>query len=488
MPRLQATAEEVLPAREKQHVALTSVLAAALLTAMKLSVGLSTGSLGILSEAAHSGLDFLAAVVTVVSVRLADKPADTSHPFGHGKIEHLSGFIQTGLLLLTCAWIIYEAVHRLFFHSVHVEPTVWAFGVMFISVTIDTFRSRALFRVARKYDSQALEADALHFSTDVYSSSVVIFGLVLVYLAEMKGLPWLQHADPLAALVVAAIVIHLTLKLGRRTVDALVDAAPAGTGASISAAVTRVPGVLRLDRLRARKSGARLFVDLRLTLESNIPFEHAQSVVDLVEEEIHKQFPSADVVIHAAPREPASSDVVERIRAIAHRQNFLIHDVAAYDLSGRIYVNLDLEVAPELTLEAAHGQASLLEEEILRRVPEISEVNIHIEPLLRQVESGHEAAVREDMEERLTAIARETAGVVDVHSVQAHRVAGNVIVRLHCTLDPHLAVGRVHDIMEALEFRFREAFPHIVKVSIHPEPKERPKPAKNGEGRGREGD
>jgi divalent metal cation (Fe/Co/Zn/Cd) transporter len=271
-------------------------------------------------------------------------------------------------------------------------------------------------------------------------------------------------------------------------VDALVDAAPAGTGASISAAVTRVPGVLRLDRLRARKSGARLFVDLRLTLESNIPFEHAQSVVDLVEEEIHKQFPSADVVIHAAPREPASSDVVERIRAIAHRQNFLIHDVAAYDLSGRIYVNLDLEVAPELTLEAAHGQASLLEEEILRRVPEISEVNIHIEPLLRQVESGHEAAVREDMEERLTAIARETAGVVDVHSVQAHRVAGNVIVRLHCTLDPHLAVGRVHDIMEALEFRFREAFPHIVKVSIHPEPKERPKPAKNGEGRGREGD
>lgn len=454
-------------------MALTSVLAAALLTGLKLSVGLSTGSLGILSEAAHSGLDFLAAVVTFVSVRIADKPADTSHPFGHGKIEHLSGFIQTGLLLLTCAWISWEAVHRLFFHEVHVEPTAWAFGVMFISVTIDTFRSRALFRVARKYDSQALEADALHFSTDVYSSTVVIFGLVLVYLAERKDLPWLRHADPVAALIVAGIVIYLSLKLGKRTVDALVDAAPAGTAARITETVSRVPGVLRINRLRARKSGARLFVDLRLTLESNIPFEHAQSVVDLVEAEIHRLFPSADVVIHAAPREPSSSDVVERIRAIAHRNNFLIHDVTAYDLNGRIHVNLDLEVSPALTLEAAHDEASRLEEAIQKNLPEVGEVNIHIEPLVTQVEAGDEAAaVREDMEKRLEEIARETAGVLDVHSVQAHRVAGNVIVRLHCTLEPHIPVGRVHDIMDALEFRFRKAFPHIVKVSIHPEPKE----------------
>lgn len=474
MPSLYAASEPDLPAREKQSVALSSVLAATLLTTLKIVVGITTGSLGILSEAAHSALDLVAAGITYVSVRLSDKPADTRHPFGHGKVEHLSAFIESALLLATCAWIIFEAVRRLFFSQVHVDPSAWAFGVMLISITIDTFRSRALFRVARKYNSQALEADALHFSTDVWSSSVVVFGLTLVYIAEQKNLDWLRHADPIAALVVAGIVIYISMRLGRRTVDALVDAAPAGTSAQIAQAVCRVPGVLTQDRIRVRQSGSRLFVDLRLTLESNIPFEHAQAVVEVVETRIHELFPAADVVIHAAPRQPSSGDVVERIRSIAHRGNFQIHDVSAYELNGRVNVTLDLEVEPSLTLEAAHDQATRLESAIQRELQEVREVSIHIEPLEKGVESSDEThAVQSDMEQQLMAMARDTPGLLDCHSLQAHEVAGNVVVRLHCTLEPDLPVGRVHEITEALEFRFRKAFPQISKVNIHPEPRGR---------------
>lgn len=476
MPTLQSTIAADVPTREKQAVALSSLAAAALLTIMKLVVGLLTGSLGILSEAAHSGLDMVAALVTYISVRLSDKPADLDHPFGHGKIEHLSAFIETSLLLVTCGWIVLEAVSRLFFHQVHVEPSAWAVGVMLISIAIDTFRSRALFRVARKFNSQALEADALHFSTDVYSSSVVILGLVLVYVAQQKNIAWLRHADPISALVVAGIVVYISMRLGKRTVDALVDAAPEGASAQIAEVVSQVPGVLNHERIRVRQSGQRLFVDLQVMLESNIPFEHAQSVVNVVELKVHELFPNADVVIRATPRQPASGDLVERIRSIAHRENFQVHDVTAYGVKGRVNVNLDLELDPALRLDAAHGHASRLEGEIKNEMPEVSEVNIHIEPLTQRVEPSDEPRLAQDiMEKALMEIARQTAGVLDCHAVEAHQVGANILVSLHATLAPDLSVTRVHDITEDLEFRFRKAFPQIFKVSIHAEPKEKNK-------------
>jgi len=472
MPSLRTSIAAGVPTREKQSVALTSALAAGVLTILKIVVGVLTGSLGILSEAAHSGLDLVAAVVTYLSVRLSDKPADLDHPFGHGKIEHLSAFIETTLLLVTCGWIVWEAASRLFFRQVHVQPSAWAVAVLLISITIDTFRSRALFRVARKFNSQALEADALHFSTDVYSSSVVILGLLLVYVAEQRNIPWLRHADPVAALVVAGIVIYISTKLGKRTVDALVDAAPEGASAQIAAALASVPGVLNHERIRVRQSGQRLFVDFQVMLESNIPFEHAQSVVNLVEAKVHELFPTADVVIRAAPRQPASGDLVERIRSIAHRGNFQVHDVTAYEVKGRVNVNLDLELDPALRLDAAHDQASRLEEEIKREVPEVSEVNVHIEPLTKRVEPGDEPRLaREVMEKKLLKIARATQGVVDCHAVEAHQVGANILVSLHATVEPDLSITRVHDITEELEFKFRKAFPQIFKVSIHAEPK-----------------
>src|SRR3989454_5999173 len=203
MPEMQAAFSPESMRAEKRAVAGNSVLAAFAITALKIVVGFTTGSLGILSEAAHSGLDLIAALVTFFSVRVSDKPADADHQYGHGKVENFSAFIETGLLLLTCCWIVYEAIKRLFFHHVDIEPSVAAFLVMFFSMIVDYWRSRALGRIASKYDSQALEADALHFSTDIWSSGVVVLGLLLVMLGRNSGIGWLRDADPIAALVVA---------------------------------------------------------------------------------------------------------------------------------------------------------------------------------------------------------------------------------------------------------------------------------------------
>lgn len=466
-----ARVETKVPAREKASVALSSLFAAALLTGLKASVGIMTGSLGMLSEAAHSALDFVAALATYVSVRLADRPADSSHPFGHGKFEQLSALVETGLLLITCAWIAFEAVERLFFNAVHVRPDVAAFAVMAVSIAVDAARSRSLARVAKTYGSQALEADALHFSTDIYSSGAVIAGLGLVAAAQHWHIQWLRAADPAAALVVAGIIIYISVRLGKRSVDALVDAAPEGTSARISDAIAHVPGVVDHDRIRVRQSGNQLFVDLRLRLQSNIPLEHAQVVEDAVESQVRGLFPDADIVIQSSPQEPSASDLVEKIRAVAHRNNFEVHDVTPYEVAGRINVNLDLELDPKLTLEAAHKKATLLEDEIKQEMPAIREVNVHIEPMLHQVERGTEAGwLKAGMEKKLLAIARGTPGLLDCHSLVAHRVGDNFLVSLHCTFEPDLPLARVHDITEELEFKFRREFPQIMKASIHAEP------------------
>src|SRR5205823_643844 len=242
---------------EKRAVAGHSVLAAFAITGLKIVVGITTGSLGILSEAAHSALDLIAAVITWLSVRVSDKPADADHQYGHGKVENFSAFIETGLLLLTCLWIVSEAIKRLFFHHVEILPSVYAFLVMLFSMAVDFWRSRALGRIAEKYDSQALEADALHFSTDIWSSGVVIIGLGLVLAGRKLGIPWLIDADPVAALFVAAVIMFVSTRLARRTVDALLDTAPSGARGAIIGALRNVEGLLEIDRVRIRRAGNR---------------------------------------------------------------------------------------------------------------------------------------------------------------------------------------------------------------------------------------
>ncbi|HSJ55498.1 MAG TPA: cation diffusion facilitator family transporter, partial [Anaerolineae bacterium] len=254
--------------KEKRQAAASSVVAAVLLTSLKLVVGLLTGSLGILAEAAHSALDLVAALVTFFAVGISDQPPDERHLYGHGKVENLSALFETLLLLLTCVWIVYEAIERLFFKAVEIEASVWAFAVMGVSIVVDISRSRILYAAARKHNSQALEADALHFSTDVWSSSVVIGGLALVWLGGRLGPEWgwLAKADAVAALGVAIIVFWVSLQLGRRTVAVLLDSAPPGLAGRVASVATRVPGVQSVGEVRVRQAGASVFVDLAINV------------------------------------------------------------------------------------------------------------------------------------------------------------------------------------------------------------------------------
>src|ERR1700688_2296344 len=192
--------------KEKKRAALLSVGSALVLVSLKTFLVLRTGSLGVLSEALHSGLDLIAAIITFLSVRVSDEPADERHPYGHGKFENFSAFVETGLLLLTALYIIYEAFSRLFFKSVHIAPSITAILILLVALSIDLTRARALSRVAKKFPSDALEADALHFSTDVWSTMVVIVGIGLVWAGETWNVPWLVYADGLAGLGVAGVI------------------------------------------------------------------------------------------------------------------------------------------------------------------------------------------------------------------------------------------------------------------------------------------
>lgn len=293
-------------AKEKSAVALNSVIAAIGLTTFKIIVGVLTGSLGIIAEAAHSGLDLVAALVTFFAVRIAGKPADSSHRFGHGKVENLSALFETLLLLATCVWIIYEAVQRLFFKPVEVEVSIWAFIVMAVSIVIDVSRSRMLYAAARKHNSQALEADALHFSTDIWSSSVVIAGLGAVWLSErVAGLSFLKHADAVAALAVAGIVVFISAELGVRSIKALLDGTPPGLEENIQNVIRAVPGVIDCHKLRVRSSGPEYFVDVHAVMAADLALSDAHTLTESIQAAVRGLLPGADVTVHAEPVKPA---------------------------------------------------------------------------------------------------------------------------------------------------------------------------------------
>jgi len=456
---------------EKRTVALNSLFAAAAITLLKLIVGVTTRSLGILSEAAHSGLDLVAAFITFLSVRVSDKPADAEHQYGHGKVENFSAFLETGLLLLTCIWIVWEAVRRLTgHHAVHIEPSLAAFAVLLASMMVDWWRSRKLKRIADKYDSQALEADALHFSTDIFSSAIVALGLGLVWLGRRLEVPWLVKADPVAALVVSGVIVYVSSRLARQTVDALLDAAPAGYRNRIIDAVLKIPGVIEVERVRIRRAGNRYFADLAAGLARNVTFQRSGQVVADITDAVHSILPDCDVVVHPVPRETGHENIFDRIRAVASRNNFSVHDVSVQDLAGRLHVEQHLELDETLSLKQAHDVVTRLEAEIRNEIPEISTILTHIESEPSTIESGNKVGRDAALESKLKPVIKEFPEVIDMHEVEIKRVRDKVYMSCHCTMADNLPLSRVHDLATALEIRFKQAAPELFKVLIHPEP------------------
>jgi cation diffusion facilitator family transporter len=455
---------------EKRTAAGNSVLAAFVITGLKIVVGFSTGSLGILSEAAHSALDLIAALITFFSVGVSDKPADADHQYGHGKVESFSAFIETGLLLVTCAWVIYEAVLRLFFRRVDIEPSLAAFAVMIFSMGIDWWRSRVLGRIAVKYDSQALEADALHFSTDIWSGGVVLLGLALVLAGRTYHVEWLRYADPVSALFVGGVIIQVSWRLARRTMDALLDAAPAGVRAQITDAVSHVDGVLEVDRVRIRRVGNRYFADLAVGLARTVTFQRSEQLVEAVAGAVQRVLPDADVTVQPLPRAQRSENTFDRIRAVATRHNLNVHDISVQDLAGQLHVEQHVELDERMTLKQAHDQVTELEADMRRGVPEIADILTHIESEPATIEKPEELVSDAKLERRLKEVAKHFPEILDVHEFIIKRVRGRLYVSCHCTLSDDLPLSRVHDIQTELEIRFKQYAPELFRVLIHPEP------------------
>jgi cation diffusion facilitator family transporter len=458
--------------REKRQVALSSLAAAVLLTGMKLVVGIATNSLGILSEAAHSGLDLVAAAMTFWAVRMSGQPADRTHTYGHGKFENLSALGETGLLLLTCVWIIYEAIKRLAHAGeVEVDANLWAFLVVVVSIAVDLSRSRALARAAKKYQSQALEADALHFSTDIWSSTVVLFGLIAVAAGRWLDLPWLVSADSVAALGVALIVVWVSLQLGKKSIDDLLDSFPAHLREEVAAVAARVPDVAAVKQVRVRRSGAEVFADVTLAVNHAATFERSHEIADQAEAAIRCVLPGADVVVHIEPVAGAAEDLLTTVRVLAARHGLGAHGVRIYEQEGKRSIELHLEVSESLRLQAAHRQVTLFEDDLRAKLPGLAQIVSHIEPageVTATIHTRHESesAVREAIHEYLA----ERGIAVEPHEVNVQRTGGEVAVSFHCTLAPETSIADAHELTEQLEKHLRARLPDVGRVVIHVEP------------------
>jgi cation diffusion facilitator family transporter len=450
----------------KQKVALTSIAASAGLTLAKGAVGLATGSLAILSEAAHSLLDLAATVMTYFAVRISGKPADEEHHYGHGKIESVSALAETALLFLLSGIVIWEALQRLFGgHGHAVEATFWAFAVMVASIVIDFFRARVLYRVAAQTSSEALEADALHFGSDMWSSAAVIAGLAMVAL----GYPL---ADSAAAIVVAIFICIAGWRLGRRTVDTLTDTAPAGAAKKIAAEVARIPGIVGVERLRARQSAGVLFVDLVVAVSRTLPLDRVAAVKDRIVQKVREESPAAEVTVTTEPRALDDETVLERIMVIARSRALAVHHITVHALGAGLAVALDLEVDGKLTLGAAHDIASGLEEAIRDELGPSVEVETHIEPMQPLDEPGREAAPQrtEAVRDALKDIAAKSDLVGEIHDVRVRQADAGEIVNFHCMVNAGVEVADVHEKVDELERALRLRFPSIRRVIGHAEP------------------
>jgi len=466
------------PHSAKRSAALFSVLAAFAVTLLKLLTGLLTGSLGMLSEAAHSGIDLIAAGITLFSVQVSDRPADADHTYGHGKIESLSAAIESVLMLASCVWILTEAIQRIA-HRQHLvlNFSVWPFVVLLLSITVDYTRSRKLHRIAAETRSEALEADAIHFRTDIWSSIAVLLGLLASYIGERFHIPQLELADPIAAIIVSAIILHVTWNLARRTIDALTDATPIETRAQtreMTRDIAAIDGVLSVDRIRTRRAGPNYFADLTLGLPRNLTFQRSEQITMAATAAVRRHLPGADVVVHSIPTASIAESLHDRIRAVAARSNLAIHDVAVQEYNQTLHVEQHLEVDEKMSLSAAHALVTQLESDIRREIPEISTILTHIESEPATIERPASLERDRQLEVRLRRAAQTFPEILDIHEVFVTRAHNNgadrIQVNCHCTLPDDLPMSKVHEIITALENAFKLDCPEVSRLLIHPEP------------------
>lgn len=450
--------------RLKERAALASAAVSAAMTAAKFAAGLISGSLAVLTEAGHNLADVAATVLTYFAIRIANKPADEEHPFGHAKVEALAALVETGFLFALAAVVLIEAVMRLVNGDTGIEPTPAVFAVLIGSMTVDVVRWFSLRRIAAATKSDALAADALHFSSDIIGTALALCGIG----AALYGHP---EGDAIAALGLAIFITVAGVKIGRRTVNALIDRAPEGLTSEIRSIVEQVPGVIGVEALRLRPAGAEVLGDVAITVSRTLPLEKASAIAANVAAAIAARHPEAALTVSARPIALDDETMRERVLLIAAKRHVSIHHVTLQEIEGRTSISFDVELDRHMTHGNAHEIVSGLETEIARELGSNIEVESHIEPLEPHQLKGH--PVPEEIRAELAALMAEisAAGPIrDVHSVRVRSTPDGLVVNYHCRVSPCLSVGEVHEHVDALDRKMRDAFPGIVRIVGHAEP------------------
>lgn len=462
--------DQVIDDRKKvKRVALISVIAAASLTVLKLVIGILTNSIGIISEGLHSGLDFVAAGITLVAVRRASKAPDSEHQYGHGKIENFAALSETIILWFTSIWIIIEAWRRIELQE-WPEASIWGIFVMIIGVIVTYQQSHILYQTAEEHGSQALEADALHFRTDMISSIVVLLGLGFVWID-------IPIADPLAAIGVAIIIFVVSYRLGRRTFDALTDTAPKGLQEEIVQRVEKISGVLECKRTRVRHSGPALFVDIVVAVDETRGIAEAHGVTDLIEESLADLAPRVDVVIHVEPAEGdvtqySKLDIYNQMQIIARRLSKVhsVHNLRVFSMPEGIDIAADLEMSVDMTLVEAHVVSEKFEEILKELVPNVKSVTLHLETTL--VESPARDVTHESSHivDTVMQLIEDTSHSITCKDIVIQKQEEGVAVLINCTILEEMTLTESHDIAESLKRRIIETLAEVKSVFIHFEP------------------
>ncbi|HVP01502.1 MAG TPA: cation diffusion facilitator family transporter [Solirubrobacteraceae bacterium] len=460
--------EPLTPGGEKlspqQRTARLSIIAAAGLAALKLVTGLLTGSLAFIAEAAHSGTDLVAALLTFYALRVASRPADREHPYGHGKAEHLAALGEAAFLVLVSAAIVFESLRRLTGREHHtVDATWWAFAVLAVVLAVDISRATISWRASREHGSPALAANAVHFAADFAGSLAVLVGLVLVRAGY-------QGADAVAALVVAALVIAAGVALMRENVDVLMDRSPADADAAARAAIEAAEPRAELRRLRVREAAGRSFVDAVVAVAPDAGVQEGHAVADSIEQAVRAALPGSDVTVHIEPR--ASADLRERATgaALSVREVREVHNVRTVLLDGGIELSLHVKLPADETLAAAHGTADAVERAIIAAAPEVDRVHVHLEPLAAPQAARQPAPGEDDVHrEAIAAIVRELSGS-DPVDVRVHHEPRGLVAFVTVALPAGHSLAAAHETAGRIEARARATHPDIAEVVVHTEP------------------
>jgi cation diffusion facilitator family transporter len=449
----------------KQRVAAISVIASGAMAALKFVVGVAIGSIALISEALHSLVDFGATIVTWLVVRVSDKPADAEHHYGHGKFESLSALGVVALLYILAGGILVVSYGRLVAGAVPPTISIIPFAVLLIDIAVNLWRARALHQAAHETQSQALAADALHFSSDVLGALAVIAGLALSAL----GFHW---GDAAAAIAVAIAISLLGLRLARSTVETLLDRAPEGVADQAAAVIRRVPGVIGIERVRARTVGPTHFIEAAVKVPRTYPIDRVDDIKRAAQAAVKNALADSDLTFTAVPAVLDNETVRERIMVIARNAGLAIHHVTVHDLDQKLAVSLDLEVDADLALDRAHDITHRLEDAIKAEFGEQIEIDIHIEPLEPELPRGGDAPPEriDTVQRALTGIATSLGTMHDIHNVRVRDTGAGQIVNFHCRGRPDLKVSEVHAAVDDIERALRREFDDIKRVIGHAEP------------------